>query len=282
MLVKGDLQKVINGLKHTYSTQTPEHYLDAQGRPLPITKELMLQKQNNDKNFIALMIAGVTLLNSEGLLPYDMDSGLLDVLDKEGMPNIYSYERIREGLFALWDSYHGLDEIIVSAGLSNIPPRTEIFLRGLKKVKPQVVALEFTRDNGQKAIDMYSLGLISRETLNDRLCDDHISSSLFDNCSRLIDYCKANGIKITCVAPNKAEYMRPETSFPEANPLKEKARAATNPIEQALWEWRYCEELSKLQDKVIAPAVSEATKLGKTLLIFGAAHRPSLLQLLNP
>jgi hypothetical protein len=280
MLVKGDLQKVINGLKHACCTQTPEHYLDAQGRPLPITKELALQKQNNDKNFEALMIAGVVLLNSEGLLPYDLDSGLLDVLDKQSMPTIYSYERVREGLFALWDSYHGLGEII--AGLPNIPPRTEIFLRGVKNVKPQVVALEFTRDNGQKAIDMYRLDMISRETLNDRLCDDHVSSFLFDDYSRLIDYCKANDIKITCVAPNKADYMQPETFFPEANPLKEKARAATNLIEQALWEWRYCEELSKLQDKVIAPAVSEATKLGKTLLIFGAAHRPSLLQLLNP
>jgi len=280
MLVKGDLQKVINGLKHACCTQTPEHYLDAQGRPLPITKELALQKQNNDKNFEALVIAGVVLLNSEGLLPYDLDSGLLDVLDKQSMPTIYSYERVREGLFALWDSYHGLDKII--AGLSNIPSRTEIFLRGVKNVKPQVVALEFTRDNGQKAIDLYRLDMISRETLNDRLCDDHISSSLFDDYSRLIDYCKANSIKMMCVAPNKADYMQPETSFPEANPLKEKARAATNLIEQALWEWRYCEELSKLQDKVIAPAVSEAMKQGKTLLIFGAAHRPSLLQLLNP
>ena len=195
------------------------------------------------------------------------------------MPNIYSYERIREGLFALWDSYHGLDEIIAVTGL-RIPTRTEIFLRGVKKVKPQVVALEFTRDNGQQAIDMYSSGMISREMLNDRLCDDHVSASLFDDYSRLIDYCKANDIKLTCVAPNKAEYMRPETFFPGANPLKEKARAATHPIEQALWEWRYCEELSRLQDKVIAPAVSEAMKRGKTLLIMGAGHRPSLLCLL--
>lgn len=123
-----------------------------------------------------------------------------------GVPVIYSYEKVRDGLFCMYDVTHG-NSPEKQFGLS----RMDVFLNGIKKIQPTVVFLELSVDTN-RAISMYQSGKISRNDVDMAIIGDSQPSGL-DRYSEMLDYSKRNGIRVVCAdmpSPKNSDPLLPE------------------------------------------------------------------------
>ncbi len=199
------------------------------------------------------------------VLPFAIDNEYnLDILH-EGAPIVCSYEDMDENIYCLWDTNHNISLMSQRYGVSL--NRMVLFFKGIDKIKPEILALELTSDNGQDIIDNYLDGNISREEAHELLFEDHMSTSLGDDYTILLDFAKEENIIVKAVDIIKEEY---DDMF---NLPCLKGRELT--------EYEKIDEISRYRVSVIKPRLAELGEQGKTLLIIGGGHRPNLIEALK-
>jgi len=200
------------------------------------------------------------------VLPFAIDNEYgLDIIH-EDVPIVFSYEQVNENLYCLWDVNHNISFLSQMYGVNL--DRMVLFVKGIYKIKPEILALELTCDNGQEIIDNYLNGDISREEAQELLFEDHMSTSLGDDYTILLDYAREENIIIKAVDIKKEEY---DNMFNLPDVTKDRE----------LTENEAVDEISKYRVSVIKPKLEELTKQGKTMLILGAGHRPNLIDALK-
>ena len=195
-------------------------------------------------------------------LPFAIDNEYgLDILHKD-IPIVFSYEQTKENLYCLWDSNHDISFISQMYGV--YLDRMVLFLKGIDKIKPEILALELTYDNGQDIIDNYLNGNIPRDEAQELLSEDHMSTTLFDDYTVLLDFAKEKNIIVKAVDFKKIEH---DNMF-ELPCLK----GRDLPENEAVYE------MSKYRVSIIKPKLEDLSEQGKTLLILGNGHRPDLIE----
>jgi hypothetical protein len=265
--------------------ETPQEIIDA-GMKIrsmsirEIAEMNQIEQQTLQRKNDIYFLAALSTLRKH--LPFEIPYRHLNFMDENGVPYLYCFEALDEKTYFLWDARHDLDEMKIGYGYElgqsaiKIPTRMEIFRTGVIDVNPEYLALELTRDNGQNIIDAYIDGRIDSGELNLALQDDHIATSLFSDYSILLNHCVSNDIKIKCVAPDKATYMNPGSIDPEIKELIEKRDSFEYGIERAEVQREVDEKIAAAHDDIIAPALADLTKQGRTMLIIGAGHRMNL------
>ena len=196
------------------------------------------------------------------VLPFAIDNEYgLDILH-ENVPIVFSYEQVNENLYCLWDTNPNIS--FLSQMYDVDLNRMVLFIKGIYKIKPEILALELTCDNGQNIIDDYLNGDIQKEEAKQLLSEDHMSTSLGDNYTILLDYAKEENIIVKAVDFKKIEH---DNMYNLAGVTKDKELTESEAIN----------EISKYRVSVIKPRLAELSEQGKTLLIMTAGNRPNLI-----
>ena len=200
-------------------------------------------------------------------LPFQIDNeyGLDIITAGEKVPIVFSYEKIGENITCLWDTNQKITKVSRGYDADNID-RMDIFLKGIDKLRPDVLALELTSDNGQRIVDEYMSGDISKEDARIGLFWDHASVGPYDDYTRILKFAKDNGIIVKAVDMITKDY-------------KETFNLSTFKQGSDLTEYKKQNEISKVKTRFIKGQLDEIVTYGDVLLIVGAGHRTNLLEL---
>ena len=243
--------------------ETNAQYLEELEQKIEIARK---KCEKMDKEYQRHEISTYIAFKKDLVLPFALDNEYgLDVLH-EDVPIVFSYEQVNENLYSLWDVNHNISFISQMYGVNL--DRMVLFLKSIDKIKPEILALELTSDNGQEIIDNYLDGDIPREEAKLLLSEDHMSTSLFDDYTVLLDFAKEENIIVKAVDIIKEEYDD-MFNLPEVTKDRE------------LTENEAIDEISKYRVSVIKPRLAELGEQGKTLLIIGGGHRPNLIEALK-
>ncbi|MCK5372779.1 MAG: hypothetical protein KAJ20_00400 [Candidatus Aenigmarchaeota archaeon] len=254
---------------------------------LKILREKMINfsyKDENDKSQteneyfrLTFELYDTPVLN--GMFPFDLDNSSygLDVIFMDKLPVIPSYEKIGDNLYVLWDTNHVITKL-ADYFQSDFNRITDLFIKGIEKIKPDILALELANDVGQFWIDAY---LNKEESKEDVKFGLMMLSETTDDFTVLLDHAKKNNIKPVAIDITE-RYLGYLRAIPRINTLHEKVcETETFSIEYFKRKERLDNELSKLRDEYMVPKLDELTKEGKTLFIAGAGHRPNLIEALK-
>ena len=198
-------------------------------------------------------------------LPFALNNEYgLDILNDD-VPIVFSYEQVKENIYCLWDTNHNISQTSLMYGINL--DRIALFIEGIDKVKPDILALELTGDRGQKIIDDYLNGDISREEAQALLFGDHWSAST-DDYTVLLDYAKDENIIVKAVDIKSEEYEN-LNDIPDVTKDKDLTESEANI------------EISKYRISLLKPRLEDLSEQGKTLLIIGAGLRPYLIDVMK-
>ncbi|NOQ55848.1 MAG: hypothetical protein GQ477_03505 [Nanohaloarchaea archaeon] len=212
-------------------------------------------------NELKMLLAFIKYL--ELPFPIDNEYGLDIITAGEKVPIVFSYENLNENITCLWDTNYKITKVSRGYDAENID-RMDIFLKGIDKLRPDVLALELTSDDGQRIVDGYMSGDISEEDARIGLFWDHASVGPYDDYTRILYFAKENGITVKAVDMVTKDYKRTFnlSTFQQGSDLT---------------EYEKQNEISKVKTRFIKGQLDEIVTYGDVLLIIGAGHRPNLL-----
>ena len=217
-------------------------------------------------NELKMLLAFIKYLE----LPFPIDNEYeLDIITTgEKVPIVFSYEKTNENITCLWDTNHKITKVSRGYDADNID-RMDIFLKGIDTLRPDVLALELTSDNGQRIVDGYMSDDISEEDARIGLFWDHASVGPYDDYTRILKFAKENGIKVKAVDMVTKDY-------------KDTYNLSTFQQSSDLTDYEKQDEISKVKTRFIKGQLDEIVTYGdKVLLIVGVGHRPNLLELMG-
>ena len=254
---------------------------------LKILREKMINlsyKDENDKSQteneylrLTFELYDTPILNK--MFPFDLDNSSygLDVIFMDNLPVIPSYEKIGDNLYVLWDTDHNITKF-ANYFQSDFNRITDLFIKGIEKIKPDILALELANDVGQFWINAY---LNKEESKEDVEFGLKIVSATTDDYTVLLDYTKKNNIRPVAIDITE-RYLGYLRAIPRINALHEKVcETETLSIEYFKRKEQLDHELSKLRDEYMIQRLEELTKEGKTLFIAGAGHKSNLFEMMK-
>ena len=254
---------------------------------LKILREKMINlsyKDENDKSQteneyfrLTFELYDTPILN--GMFPFDLDNSSygFDVIFGDKLPVIPSYEKIGDNLYVLWDTNHNITAF-ANDFQSDFNRITDIFIKGIEIIKPDILALELANDVGQFWIDAY---LNKEESKEDVKFGLMMLSETTDDFTVLLDHAKKNNIRPVAIDVTE-KYYGLLRAIPRINALHEKVcETEIFSIEYFKRKEQLDHELSKHRDEYMVPKLEELTKEGKTLFIAGAGHRSNLIKMMK-
>jgi len=250
-----------------------------------------IDKRDEYENNIELYHLTYNLCNNlilQKMFPFDLDNSYgFDVIFMDKFPVIPSYEKIDDNLYILWDTDHDITKL-ANYFQSDFNRITDLFIKGIEKIKPDILALELANDVGQEIIDGYLKDKIFRGYAKKQL-NEITKSPQDDDFTLLLDYAKNNNINPVAIDVTKEYYDNlfqiPEIKLLVRRVKKEfeknlfKANASSNTFFKRKEKLDY--ELSRHRDEYMIQRLDGLTKEGKTLFIVGSVHRPNLLEALK-
>ncbi|NOQ37737.1 hypothetical protein GQ472_02505 [archaeon] len=214
-----------------------------------------------------------------GMFPFDLDNKSygLDVIFMDKLPVIPSYEKIGDNLYVLWDTDHDITKL-ANYFQSDFNRITDLFTKGIEKIKPEILALELANDEGQMWINAYLEEKLAKEDVEFGL---KMLSETTDDFTVLLDHAKKNNIRPVAIDVTERYYglLR---QIPKIKALHEKV-CEVEVFSNEFYRRKSIldNELSKLRDEYMIQRLDGLTKEGKTLFIAGAGHRPNLIEALK-